>query len=59
MPKYRVTITSEKRLYQTFEVDAEDEDAADELAFSGEVQPVSSWSKHLNSDSTIEEIESV
>ena len=46
MPKYRVTITSEKRLYQTFEVDAEDEDAADELAFSGEVQPVSSWSKH-------------
>ena len=59
MPKYRVTITSEKRQYQTFEVEAIDEADAEDLAFSGECEPISSGYKHLDSDSTVEEIENV
>jgi len=59
MPKYRVTIVSERRITQTFEVEAVDEADAEDLAFSGEVKPISTYTKHIDSDSTIEEIDFV
>ncbi len=56
MPKYQVVIVQVERTTYTYDVEAEDEQAAQDLVDGGDVEPTSEYTKSLDGDSWVQEI---
>ena len=57
MAQYRVVVVSDIRQTNTYEVEAEDSDDAVDIVFADDTGLISSVTKHLDSDSWVEEIQ--
>ncbi len=57
MPKYQVVVVEVERTTYTYDVEADDEQTAQDLVDTGQLEPTSEYTKSLDGDSWVQEVE--